>query len=83
LANQGIQYYVDAQLAWNPRLDVEKLLSDYYKRAYGPALEEMETYWNLMTDTRNEILGTIKHRIDFQKRRSIIQRNGLQKQNLF
>ncbi len=29
--------YVFYKLAWNPELDAEKLLSDYYSSAYGPA----------------------------------------------
>ena len=66
-ANQGIQYYVDAQLAWNPNLDIEKLLADYYRRAYGPAVVEMEKYWNLMTDTRNAMVRDIKNRDRFPK----------------
>ncbi len=66
-ANQGIQYYVDAQLAWNPNLDIDKLLADYYQRAYGPAVVEMEKYWNLMTDTRNAMLKEIKNRDRFPK----------------
>ena len=36
-ATQGPQYYVMAQLVWNPDADAEAILADYYARAFGPA----------------------------------------------
>lgn len=61
-ATQGIQYYALAQLAWNPALNIDSLLDDYYLRAYGPAANEMKTYWKLMEDTRNNFVAKVKTR---------------------
>lgn len=58
-ATQGIQYYTLAQLAWNPSLDIDKLLDDYYIRAYGSAANEMKQYWELLENTRNEMVTKI------------------------
>jgi hypothetical protein len=44
-ANQGLNFYVGAKLAWNPGLDVDSLLADYYGRFYGRAAPPMQRYW--------------------------------------
>jgi hypothetical protein len=54
-STQGIQYYVDAQLAWNPYLNKEALMNDYFSRLYGPAHAEMRSFWNLVENTRNTL----------------------------
>lgn len=46
-ATQGPNYYVVAQLAWNPYLDVEVLLKDYYQSAFGPAAPYVARYFDL------------------------------------
>jgi hypothetical protein len=45
-ANQGLHYYILAQLAWNPRADGKAIVDDYLRRAYGPAVEPMRAYWD-------------------------------------
>ena len=50
-ANQGLHYYMLAQLAWNPRADGETILDDYLSRAYGPAAGTMRAYWELVEQT--------------------------------
>ncbi len=59
-ATQCIQYYAMAQLAWNPSLNIDSLLDDYYLRAYGPAANEMKAFWTLMEDTRNDFVDKVK-----------------------
>lgn len=51
-STQGPQYYILAQLTWDPSLDGEAVMQDYYQRAYGPAANTMEQFWNLMQTTR-------------------------------
>ncbi len=46
-AAQGIQYYLLAQLAWNPRADVNDLINDYTLRAFGPAAASMRRYYEV------------------------------------
>ncbi len=51
-ATQGPQYYIVAQLAWNPYAKKDDLLNDYYKRCYGPAQYVMKEYWEQLELTR-------------------------------
>lgn len=44
-ATMGPQYYVMAQLAWNPGVDADKTLEDYYQRAFGPAASAVRDYY--------------------------------------
>ncbi|MCA1809936.1 MAG: DUF4838 domain-containing protein [Lentisphaerae bacterium] len=51
-ATQGPQYYLMAQLTWNPYQDGWSVLEDYYRRGFGPAADEMRDYWALLNATR-------------------------------
>lgn len=53
-ATQGPMYYLMTQLTWNPGLDGEEILKDYYHRAFGPAAGSMEAYWNTLEELREE-----------------------------
>jgi hypothetical protein len=44
-ANQGLNFYVGAKLSWDPALDVDALLDDYFTRFYGRAAGPMREYW--------------------------------------
>lgn len=49
LVNPGyyhINLYVTARALWNPDLDVEVLLDEYYQLYYGPAYLPMSYFWN-------------------------------------
>ncbi|MFN2352818.1 MAG: DUF4838 domain-containing protein, partial [Kiritimatiellia bacterium] len=52
--NQGPHYYLIAHLAWNPYTDVDELMSDYYRRMYGPAAPIMQGYWQELERIRME-----------------------------
>jgi len=43
--NQGINFYLAAKLLWDTDRDTDALLSDYYRRFYGPAEKPMRRYW--------------------------------------
>jgi Domain of unknown function (DUF4838)/Glycosyl hydrolase family 67 N-terminus len=49
-ANQGLNFYVGAKLAWDPSLDVDLLLEDYFSRFYGGAASPMRRYWRRWED---------------------------------
>jgi Domain of unknown function (DUF4838) len=53
-ATQGPQYYIMAQLAWNPYVDGQAVMADYYSRAFGPAVDEMTAYWDHIGDARTD-----------------------------
>jgi hypothetical protein len=49
LAQKGfyhLNYYIGAKLWWEPDLDIDQLLNEYYTLFYGPAAEEMKTFIN-------------------------------------
>ncbi len=60
-STQGVQYYLLAQLAYDPYQDAGALLQDYYRRGFGPAAGEIERYFNLMEQAHEEVLKRIIH----------------------
>lgn len=51
-ATQGPQYYVMAQLIWDPAKDHQTVLTDYYARGFGPAAEHVRRYFETIEDAR-------------------------------
>lgn len=49
-AIQGPQLYLNAKLAYNPRLDAKAVLDDYYQRAYGPAAPHVAQYYQVFEE---------------------------------
>lgn len=49
--NQGPTYYLIGQMLWNPDIDVESVMADYFQRAYGPGSAAVEQYWDLIYET--------------------------------
>ncbi|MFA7158481.1 MAG: DUF4838 domain-containing protein, partial [Kiritimatiellia bacterium] len=47
-ATQGVQFYLMAQLAYDPMRDGNAVLKDYYRRGFGKAAGEVEQYFSLM-----------------------------------
>ena len=60
-ATQGPQYYLLANLAWDPMQDGQALLADYYNRAFGPAAGAIAEYWQLMDEARVDVFNHPKH----------------------
>jgi len=60
-ATQGVQFYVMAQMAYNPLQDGEALLKDYYERGLGRAATPVAEYFDLMEKTHESILDRIRH----------------------
>lgn len=40
-----LNLYVTARALWDPDLDIEQLLDEYYREYYGPAAEPMRQFW--------------------------------------
>ena len=57
-ATQGPQYYVMAQMAWDPFQDGDALLEDYYRRCFGKAADSIRSYCQLMEDAHNRLTET-------------------------
>jgi hypothetical protein len=51
-ATQGPQFYVMAQLLWNPRANADDILNDYYRRGFGPAAESVKHYFKTLEEAR-------------------------------
>ncbi len=41
-----LMMYINSQLMWNPQLDLDALLDEYYALWFGPAREEMKAFHN-------------------------------------
>jgi len=44
----GVNYYLMAKALWHPDCDVEAILDDYFRHAFGPAAEPMKRYYDTM-----------------------------------
>lgn len=66
-ATTGPHLYMLGRLTWNPRADGDAILADYYERGFGPAADEIEAYWQLMEDTRRELIRQDMNRYDVPK----------------
>ncbi len=55
-STHGPLYYLIGQMAWDPTKDPDAILEDYYRRAFGPAAGDVEAYWSLMEELRDEIV---------------------------
>jgi hypothetical protein len=53
-ATQGPQYYVMAQLAWDPAVDANAVLADYYQRGFGAAAPAIREYYEAFEKARME-----------------------------
>jgi hypothetical protein len=42
----GRGYYLASKLMWNPALDVDRVLQDFYDQAFGPASAAMKKYYS-------------------------------------
>jgi hypothetical protein len=49
-ATQGVGMYQLAKLAWDPSLDMEKLMRDYAQKCHGVAAEAMYDYYNTLQE---------------------------------
>ncbi len=60
-ATQGLEFYLMAQLAYDPLQDGEAIIKDYCRRGFGPAAAEIEQYFRFMEQAHEAILLQIKH----------------------
>lgn len=50
MATVFLNLHVRGQLYWNPDLDVDALLAEFYEKFYGPAAKPMADYWTKIID---------------------------------
>lgn len=55
-AAMGPQLYLFAQMAYTPRADGAKIMSDYYDRAFGPAAGDIAAYYESMEKVVQEFM---------------------------
>jgi len=53
---EGFQYYIMAQLMWNPYQDVEALAEDFCQRAFGPAAGSIRAYYRLLEEAQMNVM---------------------------
>jgi len=53
--SEGLDYYVTAELLWNPYADVNVIIDDYCKAAYGNGAPAMKAYYERLETLTNTI----------------------------
>lgn len=71
-ATQGPQYYLMAQLAWNPHVDHRAVLDDYCRRGFGQAAQDIAAYWAAMETARDKLMASPDLRIGSRYRLTVI-----------
>ena len=51
---QGLNFYVYGKLAWNPLADVDAVVVDYCRAAFGPAAKTMRQYYDFLEHTMEQ-----------------------------
>ncbi|MBM4091340.1 MAG: DUF4838 domain-containing protein [Planctomycetes bacterium] len=51
-ATQHLNLYLTARLGWDPTLNVQELLDEYFRLFYGPAETEMKEFWTFAETVR-------------------------------
>lgn len=44
---QHLRLYITSELLWNPDIDLNQTLSEYYRLFYGPAEKDMREFWEI------------------------------------
>jgi hypothetical protein len=65
---QGLDYYVLAKMLWDPHRDVDKIIDDYCRAAYGPGGDAMKEYYRRAEDLSNRIAAAGKPNKDLDAR---------------
>jgi hypothetical protein len=65
---QGLNYYVLAKLLWDPHRDVDPIIEDYCRAAYGPGATAMKEYYRRAEDLSNRMAATGKPNPDLDDR---------------
>ncbi|MEO6906566.1 MAG: DUF4838 domain-containing protein [Abditibacteriaceae bacterium] len=55
--SNGRGYYVANKLLWNPNLDLNALLNDFYDKAFGPAAGAMKKYYEDLSPDNDPLLS--------------------------
>ena len=53
--SEGLQYYVAAKVLWNPSADVNAIIDDYCRAAYGKGASAMKAYYWQVEQLTNKI----------------------------
>ena len=58
LGTTFLNLYLRARLLWNPDVDLESVLEEFYPRFYGPAARPMEIYWSTIYEAWEKTICT-------------------------
>jgi hypothetical protein len=53
----GLGYYVANKLMWNPKADVDALLADFFRQAFGPAAAPMRRYYQRLDPGKEPLVS--------------------------
>jgi hypothetical protein len=55
---QGLNYYILAKLLWDPRREIDPLIDDYCRAAYGRGAEAMKEYYRRLEELTDRIAAS-------------------------
>ena len=58
MATIFLNLYLRGELMWNPDVDVDAKLAEFYPKFYGPAAKPMEAYWSAIYQAWENTLAT-------------------------
>ncbi|QDU94323.1 DUF4838 domain-containing protein [Lignipirellula cremea] len=58
IATTFLNLHCRARLLWEPQLDLDGLLEEFYPTFYGPAAEPMQVYWETIYDAWENTIAT-------------------------
>lgn len=56
-ATIGPMYYLLARMAWDPFLDADEVMEDYYSRGFGKAAGTVRQYWTLLEEANSRLVS--------------------------
>lgn len=62
--SNGVVWYIAAKLLWDPQLDVDWLLDDYFTKMYGNASVPMRNYFDTLETTFANVKGQVALGVD-------------------
>lgn len=54
-STNGLNYYVQAKLTWDPHADVDAIVDDYCRAGFGPAAAKIREYFNRVEQITTEV----------------------------
>jgi hypothetical protein len=76
-ATQGLNYYVLAEILWDPDQDVDALIDDYCVKGFGAGWRHVRTYWNRVEQLTDRVAAEKLELLDVYTAETIVELGAL------